>query len=110
MEAAGAGPAVGTAEDRGVAIGLLHPLEFTGNHVQRLVPRYGHKGFCAASPAAVRPVLQPALADHGPTDAALGIHCVRDRLDDRRRIGVAFEGMDADDAPVAHFGLENAPV
>ncbi len=51
VKAPGAGPAVGTTEDRRVAVRLAHALQFTGNQVQRFVPRYLYELFLAAQPA-----------------------------------------------------------
>src|SRR5947209_9669338 len=64
MEAPGARPAVGPAEDRRVAVRVNHALEFAGQTLRRLFPVELDEGVRAAPLACrARPMLEPALAE-----------------------------------------------
>jgi hypothetical protein len=63
MEAAGARPAVGAAEDRAVGVLVLDPLELIGDEIERLVPLDLDEGLLAALfGIGAGALLQPALA------------------------------------------------
>jgi hypothetical protein len=96
MEASGARPAVGAAEDRTVGVGALHARQFPGEEIQRLVPWQLDERFLAA-PLGIGAgaLLEPALA-HGRPAYAQPRHLVGQHVQaDRRGIGVLGERMQA---------------
>ena len=90
MEAAGARPAVGAAEDRPVGMLRLYAREFLGHEIERLVPRHLDERLLASTLGmAAGPVFQPAFAHRRPAHAQardLG-RWARDRDPSRRDAG-----------------------
>ena len=94
MEAAGARPAVGAAEDRAVGVRVLDPLEFLGDEIERLVPlELDERLLAALFGSSAGAFLQPALA-HRRTAHAQPRHLVGQHVQaDRRGIGILGERM-----------------
>ncbi len=112
MEAAGARPAVGAAEDRAVRMRLLHPLELAGDAIERLVPRQLDERLLSTF-VAIRAgaVLEPAPAEGRPADPQPR-HLVGQHVQaDRRRIGIVREGVELRRLSlVVVFDFVDAPV
>ncbi len=112
MEAAGARPAVGAAEDRAVGMRVLDALQLLGDEIERLVPLDLDEGSPGrASQARRRAFLQPALAHRWPAHAQPR-HLVGQHVQaDRRGIGILGEGMQARGlAVVVVLDLVDAPM
>src|SRR5262249_13731310 len=110
MEDASRAPARRAAHDGGVPVFALDPRKLTGDEVKRTFPGDRHEALAPAAFAALGPARQITFADHRSCDARRRMHRLRDRLEQRRWIGIARERLDADDVAVADFGLEGAPV
>ena len=109
MEAAGAGPAIRTAEHRLRAVLVAHPSQFGGQQVQRVVPAERH--VIVASPARIRtrPAFQPAAPHHRRGDARRMVERVGEVLDQRVGVGIARMRPHVERA-VFPGGREHAPV
>ena len=84
MEPSGARPAVGTTEDRFVAMVVDRRPQRCGGEVERFVPRHRHERLDATLGAvAAAWVLQVALPHIGLVDASTGVLGVLQRLADR---------------------------
>jgi hypothetical protein len=110
MEDAGRPPARRAAHDGGVPVLTLDAPKLTGDEIERTLPADWHETLAATAFARAPSAGEKALAHHRRGDAVRRMHSLRDRLDQRRRIGVTLEWPDADDAPVADLGVEGAPV
>ena len=111
MEAARARPSVGTAEDRAIAVLANHPLQFTGHQIDRPIPRDLNEPIAAATIVRhARTVLQPALANRGPRDAAMMVDRIGNRRQHRRRIGIVRKGLDLDQSAILDDRVEGAPM
>ena len=69
VEPAGAGPAVGTAVDRLVAVGVDDAAQFGGQQLGELVPRHRDEVVGTAPGGGPGTVVEPAAADGGRGDA-----------------------------------------
>ena len=110
VEAAGAGPPVGPAEDRLVAVLLPHPTQLGGDPFDRLAPLDLDEVVGAAGRVGPRPPLEPAPADRRPLHPRLVAHAVEEVGQQRRRRRVIGMALDADDAVVLDRDAERAPV
>ena len=108
VEAPGARPAVGAAEDRGIAEVAPDAGDLLRDQIDRPVPVERHEGVAAPAFAAV--AVEPAAPRRRPVDARAMMHGVRDRGHDGRRLGVLGERQRARDAPACGLGPEGAPV
>ena len=107
----GAGPAVGTGEDRGVAVGLAHPRQLVGDHVQRGIPIHRHEGLGAPARAvAVLALFQISLAHIGLVDPCFVIKRVGYGLDQGRGVGVAPKGPHAGNPAILQLRRKGAPM
>src|SRR5207244_5024009 len=59
VEAPGARPAIGAAEDRAGTVGIAHPRELTRQEIEHAVPRHRHEFVTAASIVGARTALEP---------------------------------------------------
>ena len=87
-----------------------HTPKLAGHYLQRLFPVDGHERLAAAALAARTPVLQPTRSYHRASDAKGRMHRVRDRLDQRRGVGIKVERDGADHIAVLDDGVEGAPM
>ena len=87
METSGAGPAIGTAEDRGGAMFGSDPRQFIRKQIENFIPGTRDEFLVEGALAGCAPV-QPCLADHRPQDTGLVAHRRGEVLQDRggRRI------------------------
>ncbi len=109
MEAPGAGPAVGAAVNRFVAVLGLDPRKLVGDEAQRVVPAHGHEGVAAAAVAVAR--AQVAGAHIGPVDAQLSAHDLRQPADEGRGMAVGIKrGHARDGAVVVGQHVVDTPV
>ena len=88
----------------------LDACKLTGDEVERALPADRNETLAAATFTRARSAGEKAFAHYRRGDAVGRMHGLRDRLDQRRRIGVACERLDADDTPVADLGVERAPM
>ena len=111
VKASGAGPAVGTAENRGITVPGLYPLQFRCDERQRRIPGNRDKGFAAAPRAAAGgPVFQPSRADHRFRHPAFVIQRGGHRIEDFRGVGISLGRRNTDDTAVFHLGGKGAPM
>jgi len=87
-----------------------HARKLAGDEFKRLLPVDGHKRLAAAAPAARPPVLQPTRSYHWASDAKRRMHRIRNRLDQRRGVGIEVERDGADHLTVFYDGVERAPM
>ena len=109
VEPTGAGPAVGTAEDRRVAVGVAYPPQLGRRPVERLVPRDLDVAVAPATVIGPGTVVEPAPADRGPSHAAAAQAVAQVGVERRRRriVGVF---VDRHDLVVRHGDAECSPV
>src|SRR5438552_1969574 len=91
-----------------------HACKLAGDDFKRLLPVDGHERLAAAAFAACSPIfqpmgLQPTRSYHRASDAKRRMHRVRDRLDQRRGVGIEVERDGADHLAVLCDGVERAP-
>ncbi len=110
MEAPGARPAVGTAIDRLITVGIFYPPQLTGHQRQRLLPTHFHKGFFTTSLTVGRLALQVAEPHRRPPYAAVALHRTRHREANLRRIAVPLNGLDGSQYSVISGHPIGAPV
>ena len=110
VEAAGAGPAVGAAEDRLVAVLGPHARQLTGHEVEGLCPADLHE--VVVSPALVgpRPLFEPAPTYGGTGDPRRTLDRVQEVVEEGRRVGVVTMARHVGDAVVIDGHRERAPV
>src|SRR5262249_28686432 len=89
-------PAIGAAEDRGMAESLAHARKLGGDGGERFVPGY----LAEAIGAGAFLSLTPAVANGGPRDAPRRVHHAGDGVEHIRRRGVARKRLTADHAAV----------
>ncbi len=99
-------PAVGAAENRGVAVCAAHPRQFAGDKIEHFVPA----GFAEAVGAAARPPLAPAFADRRLCSPQRRVKHLRDSGEHRRGRRVALERFASDHPIVLDQRAERAPV
>src|SRR5262249_37787394 len=97
MEAAGARPAVGAAEDGAGAVGVAHATQLGAEQVERLVPGQRHELVAAAAAVGPGPAVEPAAADHRLRDAGTMTQGAGEILDDA--VGIGIFRMRADFEP-----------
>src|SRR5262245_25544365 len=104
VQPAGAGPAVGTGENRCIAEGGFYPAELAGRERKRGVP-IDRNEWLGAAPRAIAfgTAVEVALAHMRAIDAACFVDRLRHRLRQRRRMLVLFKRLHADDASVPDF-------
>ncbi len=111
VQAPGARPAVGAAEDRAVAERRLHPRQFVRHQLQRGIPIDRHERLGAPPGAvAVGAMVEEALADMGSVDAASVIDRFHLGLRQWRRVLVLLERLHPDRAPVPDLDVESTPM
>src|SRR5215203_4344626 len=104
-------PAVRSSENRGIAEGSFHALQFAGGERKRRLPIDRHERFGATARAiAVCAALQKALPDMRPVDAAAVIDGLCQRLRQRRRMLVFFKWRDTDHASVPDLRPIRSPM
>jgi hypothetical protein len=89
-------PAVGAAEDRGIAERRAHPRKLVRHGGERLVPGHLVEGVGAGA----RFALAPAVANGRPRDAQGRVHHLRDGVEHVGRRGIACKRLAADHAAV----------
>jgi hypothetical protein len=87
-----------------------HTRQLAGDEFQRLFPVDRHERLAAAALAARPRILQPTRSYHRVNDAKGRMHRVRDRLDQRRGVGIKVERDRADHVAVLYDGVESAPM
>src|ERR1700722_11886149 len=89
VEAPGAGPAIGAAEDRVRPMRVVDAAQFRSGAVERFRP--GNSDELIAPAPAVRPraALQPAAPDHRPGKSGAMRHRGRDIPEQARWVGIA---------------------
>ena len=107
--APGRGPAIGSAEDRGMAVFGADARGFLRHQPDRLVPGDGDEGIAPAFAAAPSP-LQPAGPDIGPVDAGLAVDGIGHAVEQRAGEGIAREGTGGDQLAAFDHRLEGAPM
>ncbi len=110
VETAGAGPAVGTAEDRPVAVPFDDATQFARQQFRQLVPRHGHELVGAADLGRAGTRLEPAPPDRRPGDAGAVPHRPGQVAEDRGRIGVPRIRVHGAHVTVGGLDIEHAPV
>ena len=110
VEPARTGPAVGTAVDGLVAVGVDDAAQFAGEQFGEVVPGHRDELVGAAPVARARPVLEPATSDGRAAHPRLVTYRAGQVAQQRRGIGVARWGGDLDDVAVVDAGVEGAPV
>ena len=110
VEAAGAGPAVGAAEDGFGAVVSVDAVEFGGEELGGGLPIDGDEGVGAAVVRRAGAVVEPAFADHGLLDAGGAADGAGDVVEDGGGVGIAGVGAGFDEGAVLDDGVEGAPV
>jgi hypothetical protein len=91
-----------------------HPRKLASGEFKRLLPVDRHERLAAAALAGRPPVLQPTglptRSYHRAGDAKGRMHRVRDRLDQRRGVGIKVEWDGANDLAVLYDRVERAPM
>jgi hypothetical protein len=92
-----------------------HARKLAGDEFKRLLPVDGHERLAAAAPAARPPLLQPTglqptRSYHWASNAKRRMHRIRNRLDQRRGVGIEVERDGADHLTVFYDGVERAPM
>ena len=92
-----------------------HACKLACDDFKRLLPVDGHERLAAAALASYSPVLQPiglqpTRSYHWVRDAKRRMHRVRDRLDQRRGVGIEVEWEGADHLAVGYDGVERTPM
>src|SRR5829696_4905388 len=103
-------PALRAAHDRAVAVIASDSIKLTRNEVEHARPVDRHERFATAARAVSGPLREPTFADHGLSDASLGMDGVRNGVEQRRWIGIVLKRCDADDVSVSHLRLKGAEV
>ena len=83
METPGAGPAVGTAENRFIAAARFDRIQFTRQQIERHLPAHLHERLFTAPLAGSRAILQIAGAHRRTANARLAGDRIRERLPNR---------------------------
>src|SRR5262249_38090937 len=99
VEAAGARPAVGAAEDSAGPVAVAHAAELGAEQVERLVPGQRHELVPVAAVVRFGSALEPAAADHRLRDAGTMTQRAGEILDDAVGIWIARVRTDLEPAP-----------
>jgi hypothetical protein len=110
VEAPGAGPAVGPAKDRRVAMQAPNPGDLGGDEAVGVIPRHGDEGFAPAAFPAGWAVPQPTLPHHRLADTQRVIQRAGYGLSDRRRVRITWQRVQRDQAVACHASLKCAPM
>src|SRR5262249_1654490 len=110
MEAPGARPAVGAAEDTPAAVEVVDPTQLPRHPVDGGRPAHGHERLAPTAAVGPGPAVEPPGADHRLGDPGRVPEATRDVLKERRRIGILRPGTDGDDRAILDLRLEGAPV
>ena len=110
VEPTRAGPAVGAAVDRLVAMGVDDTAQLAGEQFGEVVPGHRDELVGAAPVARARPVFEPATSDGRAAHPRLVTYRAGQVAQQRRGIGVARWGGDLDDVAGFDAGVESAPV
>ena len=111
VQAARALPAVRTGEGRRGAVGLLDPLQFLDDQVERLIPGDAHEVAAAAAvDVGAGPFLEEGAADHRVFDAGRRIDRIEHAGELMARRGIFLPRLHRDDASALNLGAEGAPV
>ena len=92
VEAAGAGPAIGAAEDRSGPDIVAQPAQLAAQPIQHRLPAHRHEVVPAAAVVRAGSAFQPAAADHGLRDPGAMAERRREVVDDAVGIGIAGMG------------------
>lgn len=110
VEPSGAGPAVGAAIDRLVAVAVDGTAQLGSQQLDQLVPADLHELFGAASRAGPRAMLQPSAPYGGVGDAAAVTYRAGQVLQLRSRVGVTGERGHGRNVAAVYPSGEHAPV
>ena len=109
VEAPGARPSIGPAEDPDWAMSRVDALQFRRDEIDRALPLDRHEPVAAAAAIGAGAALEPAAPDHRPGDPGMMRHRGGDIAEQRRRSGVARMRHDFD-AAVADHHRKRAPM
>src|SRR5271170_7019043 len=89
VEAPGARPAIGAAEDRARAMSRVDPPQLRRDEIERARPLDRDKRLTAAPAVWAGATFGPAAPDHGPSDPRAVRHRGGNVAEQRRGVGVA---------------------
>ena len=89
----------------------LHALDFGGDQIERMIPRYAHERLCSARRSVgFITVLKKALPHGRKAHAACVVNNVRQRAVQRRRIGIGRRRTNGAKVTVRHINFINSPM